>query len=34
MVSARDLVPRFSIERLPRAPTVVTTAVLARLADG
>ena len=33
-VSARDLVPRFSIERLPREPTVVTQAMLARLANG
>ncbi|HEX8242160.1 MAG TPA: tRNA glutamyl-Q(34) synthetase GluQRS [Longimicrobium sp.] len=32
-VSARDLIPRFSIDRLPRAPTAVTAAMLAWLSD-
>jgi glutamyl-tRNA synthetase len=31
VVSARDLVSRFSAERIPREPTVVTPAMLARL---
>ncbi|HEV7587745.1 MAG TPA: glutamate--tRNA ligase family protein, partial [Longimicrobium sp.] len=31
-VPARELIPRFSIERLPRAATVVTDAMLRRLA--
>lgn len=33
-VSARDLVPRFSVDRLPRDPTVVTPAMMNRLING
>lgn len=33
-VSARDLVARFDVARLPRTPTIVTAAMLARLTDG
>jgi glutamyl-tRNA synthetase len=31
-VSARELIPRFAVERLPRAPTTVTVEMLAELA--
>jgi glutamyl-tRNA synthetase len=33
-VPARELVARFAVDRLPREPTVVTPAMLARLTDG
>lgn len=33
-VSARDLIPRFAVDRLPREPTTVTAAMLARLVEG
>ena len=32
-ISARKLIPRFSVDRLPRAPTVVSDEMLHRLAD-
>jgi glutamyl-tRNA synthetase len=33
-VPARELVARFAVDRLPREPTVVTPAMLARLVEG